>query len=312
MKVAFIADPVSSFNRKSETTFFLAHEFCKQNVSCYFAQINGLFLENETLYANMSELQITRSTKTGFFDSRIISKQTIDLSTMDCVWLRKDPPIDLNYIDHLSLIEKLNGKTRLINNPTGIKRAPEKILALSHKGLSPQTLIAQNTEIILAFIKKHKKVVLKPLNLSGGRGIVVAEHGQVSLRSLVDILTHDQTTFICVQKFVPKANLGDKRVLIWQEQILGCFLRKPGKEDFRGNMHSGATYHKTKLSSDEMQKVKILLPELKSLGLDFVGIDMIGGQITEVNVTSPMGLGELNHLYSYQSEKTVVRSLLLS
>ena len=309
MKIAFIADPIALFNPKAETTSFLAEAFCEKKATCYFVELNGLSLYNGRLLAKATQAKVTRAKNKTF--AYTISPQTeINLGQMDCVWLRKDPPVDLNFIDHLSLLEKIQDQTLLINNPSGIKLAPEKIFALGHSDLSPQTLISQNQASILDFIKDHKKVVLKPLNLSGGRGIVIAEHKQASLSSMVDVLTQNGSAYICVQKFVAKAKLGDKRVLLWKDQILGQFLRVPAKNDFRGNMHSGATYHKCDLTKTEAQKVATLIPELQNLGLHFVGIDFLDGLITEVNVTSPMGLGELNTLYSYQSEKIVVQSLL--
>lgn len=309
MKIAFVADPISQFNPKAETTSFLAKAFCDQKAECYFVELNGLSLYNQRLLGHATQAKVTL-TKNKTFAYHIIKQTEIDLGKMDCVWLRKDPPVDLNFIDHLSLLEKIKDQTLLINNPSGIKMAPEKIFALNHKDLSPQTLISQNQNTILAFIKEHKKVVLKPLNLSGGRGIVIAQHKQESLRSMLDVLTQNFTTYICVQKFVEKAKLGDKRVLLWQKQILGQFLRVPAKNDFRGNMHSGATFQKCSLTKTEAKKIAELIPELQNLGLHFVGIDFLDGLITEVNVTSPMGLGELNSLYSYQSEKIVVSSLL--
>lgn len=309
MKIAFVADPFASFNPKMETTSFLAKAFCDQKAKCYFVEPHGLSLYNGRLLGLATEAKVTLG-KNKIFTYQIVKQTEINLGKMDCVWLRKDPPVDLNFIDHLSLLEKIKDQTLLINNPSGIKMAPEKIFALGDNALSPQTLISQNQKTILAFIKDHKKVVLKPLNLSGGRGIVIAEHQQASLGSMIDVLTQSGTTYICVQKFVDKAKLGDKRVLIWQDQILGQFLRVPAKGDFRGNMHSGATYHKCSLTKTEAQKIKQILPELQHLGLHFVGIDFLDGLITEVNVTSPMGLGELNSLYSYQSEKTVVASLI--
>ncbi len=309
MKIAFVADPIASFNPKMETTSFLAKAFCDKKVECYFVEQNGLSLHNERLLGLATQAKVTLS-KNKTFSYQIIQQTEINLGKMDCVWLRKDPPVDLNFIDHLSLLEKIQNQTLLINNPSGIKMAPEKIFALGYCDLSPQTLISQNQNAILAFIKQHKKVVLKPLNLSGGRGIVIAEHQQPSLSSMIDVLTQNFTTYICVQKFVEKAKLGDKRVLIWQDQILGQFLRVPAKGDFRGNMHSGATYQKCNLTKTETKKIAQLIPELQSLGLHFVGIDFLDELITEVNVTSPMGLGELNTLYSYQSDKVVIESLL--
>lgn len=311
MKIAFVADPISQFNPQAETTSVLAKAFCDKKAECYFLTVQDLKLYNAQLLATAYKAKVVQDKNKNYI-YKLSPAEEINLAKFDAVWLRKDPPVDLNFLDHLSLFEIIKNKTQIFNDPSGIKMAPEKILALHHNTLSPPTLISQNQKAILDFIQTHKKAVLKPLNLSGGRGIVIAEVKQQSLTSLVDILTQSGTSFICAQKFVPEAQKGDKRVLLWKDKILGSFLRVPARHDFRGNMHSGATYHKSTLTPKQHKKILNLIPDLKALGLSFVGVDFLGDFISEVNVTSPMGLHELNHLYSSQSEKIIVNSVFAS
>lgn len=309
MKAAFITDPIASFNPKNETTSFLAHEICRKYKSCYFVELKNLSLHNHNVMAHAHEVQIGFSQKTKTFSYEILKTSLLNLKEMDCVWLRKDPPFDMTFFDHLSILEFLKDKTLLINDPSAIKTFPEKIFPLVFQKMCPDTLISQNQKQIFDYVHKHKKVILKPLNLSGGRGIVIAESKNPSLNSLIDILTKNQNEYICAQKFIAKAKLGDKRVLIWNDQILGSFLRVPSQKDFRGNLHSGARFQKTKLTPTEEKSLALLMPFLKGHSLKFVGVDFLDSLVSEINITSPMGIGELNHLYSSQFEKIVVKNL---
>lgn len=321
MKIAFVIDPIATFNPHAETTFFLMREMTRRGWDVYGVELKDLILENGAVLANAQKLIVTWKDPPAFspplskgglggspkqFTYKILSTEKLNLAKMDAIFLRKDPPVDLTFIDHLSILELLRGKTLLVNNPLGIKHANEKIFPFHFQNISPKTLVTKNHNEILRFIQKNKGAILKPLNLSGGRGIVKVSHKDPSLSSLIDILTNESRHFIMAQEFLPAAIKGDKRILLLDGEILGCFLRVPTKTDFRGNLHSGARLKKSILNSREKKLVHSLKPELQKLGLYFVGLDLIGGFITEINVTSPMGLGELNALFDIQSEKFVV------
>lgn len=305
--MAFVADPLSGFHPENETTSFLMAEICKRGGQVFHCEIKNLSLENDSVTAKVTPVKVTR--KRGSFVITTSPQKNLALKSCDYVWLRKDPPFDLNYLDHLSILEFLQGQTQLINDPTGIKLTPEKIFPLSFKGTSPETLISQDSERIAKFVAKHKKIVLKPLNLSGGKGIVIAGAKDPDLNSLIEIVTKRSTEFVAVQKFVPAASKGDKRVLIWNGEVLGCFLRVPGSKDFRGNLHSGAKLQKAELTKKDQKILSEMIPLLQDLGLLFVGVDFLGSVITEVNVTSPMGIGEINTLFKTQIEKQIIDDL---
>lgn len=307
MKIAFVIDPIASFNPLAETTFYLMAEMTRRKWECWGIETKDLTCTNGRVHGPAKKISVTRSA--GRFKYKIICEADLDLAKMDAVLLRKDPPVDLNFIDHLSILELLRGKTLLINDPTGIKIAGEKIFPLYFEGIFPETIITRNAKALRNFIYQHNEVILKPLNLSGGRGIIKVHAKDPSLNSLIDIMTESGSRTIQAQKFLTEVAKGDKRILVLDGEILGAFLRVPAKSDFRGNLHSGAKLKKASLSSHDKKTVAHLAPELKKHGLYFVGLDLIGNFVTEINVTSPMGLGEINHLFLTQSEKTVVNWL---
>lgn len=307
MKIAFVIDPIASFNPLAETTFYLMTEMTRRKWEYWGIETKNLTCTNGRVHGLAQKLSVTHSA--GCFKYKILREADLDLAKMDAVLLRKDPPVDLAFFDHLSLLELLRGKTLLVNDPTGIKTACEKIFPLYFDGIFPETIVSRNGDALRDFIHKHGEAVLKPLNLSGGRGIIKVKANDSSLNSLIDIVTENGSRTVQAQKFVAEVAKGDKRILVLDGKILGAFLRVPAKSDFRGNLHSGAKLKKVALSTHDKKIVERLAPELKKRGLYFVGLDLIGNFVTEINVTSPMGLGEINHLFLTQSEKTVVNWL---
>ena len=311
MKIGFITDPIDGFNPQAETTSFLIQAFQKKKADSFVIPLESLRLEDGKVKAHAQKVKIKKG-KQGF-SFEIVSQKNLDLNTLDALFLRKDPPFNTTYFDHLSILEILDETGPLmINDPTGIKLAPEKILPLRFPELCPPTLVSSDSEKLLAFLKKHKKVVVKPLNEAGGRGIVMLDSQCPSPKALLDVLHKNGLSYVCMQAFVPEAKKGDKRILLWNGEILGAFLRVPGKKDFRGNLHSGATMKTTKVSAYEKNVVETLAPFLTELGLHFVGLDFLGPWLTEINVTSPMGIFEINSLYKKKVEDIIARDMIES
>lgn len=303
-KIVFVADPIEKFDPIAETTFYIMKEVCQRGWSCYHLRLDGIFVKDKTPHGLCQRIEVTHSNDR--FSCKIIETQPMPLTEMDAVFLRKDPPVDLSFIDHLSVLELLDGKTCLINHPTWVKVANEKLFTLHFSDLAPRTLVAQKRSLIRDFVKSEKRAILKPLNLSGGRGVVLVNADDPSLDSLIDILTDYQSRYIMVQEFVPEALQGDKRILILDGEIIGSFLRVPSDQDFRGNLHSGAKLKATELTKRDHDIVDQIRSRLRNMGLYFVGIDIIGNYVTEINSTSPMGIREINHIDNSQTEKIVV------
>ena len=304
MKIVFVADPLVNFDPYAETTSFLIHELCRRQALCYHVELKDLYAINHQLFAQAKEI-VVKNIQNKFVYT--ITKNTnINLAKMDAVFLRKDPPVDLSFIDHLSLFELIANQTLVINNPSGVKFANEKLFTLYFPEFIAKTIVSQNRELIAEFVKKQNVAILKPLNLSGGRGIIRVEAKDPSLNSIIDVLTEYQSRFIMAQEFLPAVSKGDKRILLLDGQILGSFTRVPSKKDFRGNLHSGATLIKSKVTKTDLSIVNSITPRLKELGLYFVGIDVLGDKVTEINSTSPMGIREINHNDNSYIEKVMI------
>lgn len=304
-KIAIAADPIETFNPVNETTFFIMEEVARRGWECHTFDLKNLYLQHEEPFAIAKKVHVTRN-KNGKFAYKILKEQALNLAEVDAVMLRKDPPVDIHFMDHLTILELLQGKTLLINDPSSIKFAAEKIFPLYFSEFVPESLVSQNKTLIKNFVAKYKTAVLKPLNQSGGRGVIKVRAEDPSLSSLVDILTQNETSFVMAQKYIAAAQKGDKRILLLDGKILGAFLRVPPKNDFRGNLHSGATFKKCGITKTDQTIVDTLTPVLKKMRLHFVGIDILDTYLTEINVTSPMGIREINLLNRQKIEKDIV------
>ncbi len=305
-KVGFIADPIHSFNPFAETTFFMMNEAQRRGFAVLVCELNDLSLQNNGVSARMCNVKIKKRGQA--FSYRLSQPQKISLQELDILFLRKDPPVDEVFLNHLSLLEVLEQKSCrpiLINRPSGIKKANEKIYPLQFTGISPPTLVSFSQDDLKLFVKQHKKVVVKPLNASGGSGIFILESKNPSQNSLLEMATHNFSQYILLQAFLPQASRGDKRVLLFNGKPLGSFLRVPSGGDFRGNMHRGARWVKAVMTPHEKRIVENLAPSFMSDGLHFVGLDFIGPYVTEINTTSPMGIREINKLYGKKVEKEI-------
>lgn len=310
LKIGYVIDPISSFDVEAETTFFLLKEGTKRGFENWILELKDLFIKNGKVLATAKKVEVFWKKKK--FSYTLQGSKIIDLGLLHVLFLRKDPPVDLNYLNHLTLLEMLENRSDsplFINSPRGIKFANEKIFPLHFPRLSPPTMVSQSKSVLLSFIKEQKKVVLKPLNSSGGRGIFIMEHSDPNKGSLLEGGTKNFTEFVMLQKYIPEAKKGDKRILFFNGKPLGCFLRIPAKSDFRGNMHQGARWVKSALTSHEKKMIQRLVPTLLSAGLLFVGLDVIGPYVTEINSTSPMGIREIHQIDNSHCEKVIFDSL---
>ncbi len=273
----FVADPPSHFDLEAETTLFLIREIERRGHSVFLCEPKDLFLKQNQVWAKGK-----------------------NLATLDCLFLRKDPPFDLSYLHHLYLLLKLRGKVLMINDPLAVMNHNEKLSALNFP-FAPKTLVTSKRELLLSWAKQFKNgVVLKPLHYSGGVGVRW-------LKNFKSCTITEQT--LC-QEYLPAAKKGDKRILLWDGKILGAYLRVPKPGEFRANLHQGGKFVATQLTPREIKIAKTVGLWAKRQRLYFVGMDLIGGYLTEINVTSPMGIREVNVLYHLKVEKTIIDSIL--
>jgi glutathione synthase len=222
---------------------------------------------------------------------------------MDVILVRQDPPFNINYITATYLLEKLSDKVLIINNPKHIRDYPEKLSMFDFNKIIPPTLVSSDLQEILQFNKKNKVSIIKPLYGNGGEGIEKIDSNKVRNKKLVNNLLKKYKLPIIVQKFIKEITLGDRRIILIDGEYVGSVARIPAKNSIKANFHAGGLAKKTNLVFRDKKICNLLKPFLKKKGLFFVGIDTIGNYLTEINVTSPTGIQEINRLNNIKIEE---------
>ena len=218
----------------------------------------------------------------------------VDLADMDVVLLRQDPPFDMAYITTTHLLERVYPGTLVVNNPREVRNAPEKLFVTEFADFMPPTLIASDPALILAFRGEHQDIILKPLYGNGGAGVFHVTPGDENMNSLLEMFAERSREPLIIQAYLKDVREGDKRIILIDGEPVGATNRVPQEGEARSNMHVGGQAKKTDLTKRELDICAAIGPALKKRGMIFVGIDVIGGYITEINVTSPTGLQEIN------------------
>ena len=222
-------------------------------------------------------------------------QQPLDLaSDVDVVLMRQDPPFDIAYITATYLLERIAGETLVVNDPRSVRDAPEKLFVLDYARFMPPTLITRSLPELRDFHARHGEIVIKPLHGKGGEGVFRIAADGTNLGTLAELFGHIWSEPFIAQAFLPAVAEGDKRIILVDGEVAGAINRRPGKGEFRSNLAAGGTAEPTELSGREQEICEALGPELKRRGLVFVGIDVIGGMLTEINVTSPTGIVALD------------------
>ena len=304
MKIAFLLYPTASVKIDEDSSFWIMLELKKRGHEVFYFESRRLEWSHSSPHAALTRARL--HPKKGYLPSAF-GRQAADLSEMDCIFIRKEPPFDTEYLYALDMLEAVKDKVFVLNDPQGIAMANEKLFALSFKKYAPETLVTQNIASAKSFIKSLKaKVVIKPLHQKGGVGIFASSFGDENLPSILERATNLEKERVLIQRFVSARKYGDKRIVILNGEILGAFIRRPPRHDFRANLSVGGSMHKASVNAWDEKLVEEMTPKLLSYGLFFVGIDVIGRYLTEVNVTSPAGIPEINHFNKTHLEKSVV------
>ena len=235
------------------------------------------------------------------------------LETMNAVFMRTDPPVNIPYLYATYILDCIDEqKTRVINSPRGLRAANEKMYALQFKEAIPETIVSQNKDVIRQFVEKKGSAVLKPLGGKAGEGILFMDGGDRNFNSLIEISTQQGRVPVMVQTYLPEAKAGDKRIILLNGEPIGAVNRIPTGNEFRGNMAVGGRVAKTEITEREYEICTQLAPVLQRDGLYFVGIDVIGGYLTEINVTSPTGIREIDLLDDVCLGKKVIEWLVVN
>ena len=300
--VAIQMDPIESVNIDGDSTFVLALEAQARGHALYHYLPKRLSLKDGRVTAKGQRLEVRRERGRHFTLGPL---ETIELAAVDVILMRQDPPFDMGYITATHVLEHLKDTTLVVNDPVNVRNAPEKLFATHFQGLMPPTLVSSDRDEIIAFRKEHGDIILKPLFGNGGAGVFHLRPEDDNLNALLEMFTTFYREPIMVQRYLPAVRQGDKRIILVDGEAVGGVLRVPAQGEARANLHVGGRAVKTELTRREREICAALGPVLKDQGLIFVGIDVIGDYLTEINVTSPTGIQEINRLDGKKIEKQV-------
>ncbi|MBN9674183.1 glutathione synthase [Salipiger bermudensis] len=290
MKIAFQMDPIGPIDINADSTFRLAEEAQARGHELYYYLPDHLSFQEGRIMARARTLKVKRVQGDH---AELGPLQLIDLSEVDVVWLRQDPPFDMHYITTTHLLERLVPDTLVVNDPFWVRNSPEKLLVLNFPELTPPTTVARDLETIREFKAKHGDIILKPLYGNGGAGVFRLDENDRNLSSLYELFTGFSREPLIVQKYLPAVTKGDKRVILVDGEPVGAINRVPAANEVRSNMHVGGRPEKVELTERDREICAKIGPVLREKGQVFVGIDVIGDWLTEINVTSPTGIQEL-------------------
>ena len=290
LKVAFQMDPIQSIDINADSTFRLAEEAQDRGHDLFYYNPENLRLENGNVFALGHQLSVMRKQGHHFVLGK---EQMINLRDVDVVWLRQDPPFDMSYITYTHILDRLKGQTLVVNDPFWVRNYPEKLLVLDFPDLTPPTLIARDLSALKGFKEKYKDIIIKPLYGNGGAGVFRLGVEDKNISSLHELFSGINREPLIAQQFLPDVSKGDKRVILVDGKPVGAINRIPAKGETRSNMHVGGRPEKVELSQRDIEICSEIGPLLKEKGQIFVGIDVIGEWLTEINVTSPTGIQEL-------------------
>jgi glutathione synthase len=307
MKLLFVMDPLGRIQIAGDTTFALMLEAQARGHDIWFCEPRHLGLEHDRAIAAC--WSVTARPVPG--DHYLLGPQDSQaLDQFDVVFMRKDPPFDLDYYFATLLLERARGKTVLINDPRGLRESNEKLAVLNFPRLTPPMVVTRETSRLRSFLAEQGgEMVVKPLDASGGFGVFHVRKGDPNTGSILEQATNLGRRWTVAQRYLPEVRQGDKRILLVDGEPLCAVLRVPAPDDARGNLHVGARPMPTSLDDRDRAIIDALAPHLRGNGFFLVGLDVIGGWLTEINVTSPTGIIEANALYEAHHETAVLERI---
>ncbi|MHA1537465.1 MAG: glutathione synthase [Alphaproteobacteria bacterium] len=302
LKVAIQMDPVEPIDIDADSTFVLALEAQARGHSLHYYLPQALSFEDGVLRARVCALEVQREKGAH---ARVGEPEIIDLAGMDVVLMRQDPPFDMAYITATHLLDHIHPKTLVVNDPAHVRNAPEKLFVTHFPELMPPTLITADAGEIAAFRKKHKDIILKPLFGNGGAGVFHLKPDDENLSAMLEMFTERSREPIIAQAYLPEIRQGDKRIILVDGKPAGAVSRIPVEGEARANFHAGGQAAVAALTAREAEICAAIGPALRERGLIFTGIDVIGDYLTEINVTSPTGIQEINRLSGTRIEADI-------
>ncbi|PIV75149.1 MAG: glutathione synthase [Rhodobacteraceae bacterium CG17_big_fil_post_rev_8_21_14_2_50_65_11] len=290
LKVAIQMDPIGAVDIDADSTFRIAEEAQARGHDLFYYTPDKLAYEEGRVTARGWPLEVRRVRGDHF---ALGDPREVDLSDFDVVWLRQDPPFDMGYITSTHILDRIHPETLVVNDPFWVRNYPEKLLVLDFPDLTPPTTIARDLSTLKDFKHRHGDIILKPLYGNGGAGVFRLDPNDRNLNSLHELFAGINREPLIAQKFLPDVSAGDKRVILVDGEPVGAINRVPATGETRSNMHVGGRAEKVEMSARDREICARIGPLLRDKGQVFVGIDVIGGWLTEINVTSPTGIQEL-------------------
>ena len=304
-KFAFVMDPLESVLPDKDTTFVFMLESLARGHQVFFTGLKGLFSSGHQPLAWARRCEVMRAHPYYRF---LDEGAEYPLEYFDAVFMRKDPPADANYLYATMMLSLADSRrTFVLNHPAGLREANEKLYALNFPGAIPPTLVTYGIARLKQFMAEQGgEMVVKPLDGHGGEGVFLAHAGDRNLNAILEAVTQFESRPIMAQRYIPEIREGDKRLIVLDGEPLGCTLRVPRADENRGNIHVGGNCVKAEVTARDREICRMLRPRLERDGLYFVGLDIIGDYLTEVNVTSPTGVQEIDRLDGVNLEAKVI------
>ena len=305
MAYLFIIDPIESLNKVKDSSLLLMKECLRRDIEVHFSEINQFSIYEGNVNIHSQKI-ISLEKGIKYQDTEL------NLSSFfKKIFIRKDPPFDDDYLNLTYLLDHaVKEGTDVINNPSSIRNHNEKLSILNFQEIIPPTIVTSNASDVINFLKLHEKIVLKPINGMAGNGIFVIDELDKNINSILETSTVNDTKVMMAQKYIPDITEGDKRIIIIKgEPLPFCLARIPDGKDFRANLAKGGTGIAKKLTADDIKIVNVIKKYLVKSKLDFVGIDVIGKYLTEINVTSPTCLVEIENQTNFNSAEFIIDAL---
>ena len=302
LAVAIQMDPIESVNIDADSSFVLGLEAERRGHALFHYQPRDLFFREGRVFATVRPMRLRRERGSHAIMG---APEVLDLAGLDVILMRQDPPFDMSYITATHLLEHVHPQTLVVNDPVHVRNAPEKLFVAHFEGLMPPTLITSDRQQIKAFREQHKDIIVKPLFGNGGTGVFHIAPEDENLNALLEMFTQLYREPMIVQRYLPEVRQGDKRIILVDGGAAGAINRVPPPGEARANMHAGAVPQPAKLTHREREICAAIGPALKQRGLIFVGIDVIGDYLTEINVTSPTGIQEINRFDKVTLERDI-------
>lgn len=304
MRFLFVMDPADTMSPLKDTTFAFLRGAGALGHASFHCLPQQISLRGADGFAAARPISVSDTPPHHTLGEPV----RLELASLDAVFIRKDPPFDSAYLYLTQQLDRVKDRVLVVNDPRGVRDANEKLFAFNFEQYTPRSLVSASPAEILEFVRDvGGHAVLKPLDGAGGSGVVTLTPGDRNARSLVDIWTHEGKRLAIVQEYQPAIRVGDKRVLLLDGKPLGAILRVPREDDVRANIHAGGSVVPTELTPAESALVAGIAPKLVEHGLFFVGLDLIGEKLIEVNVTSPTGIQELGRFLGRPVEQDVIR-----